>query len=158
MKRRMLPVRRSSSTESRPMASAAKIAVVNGGAGGIGRAVVTRLALAGFFPVILDVNESAGRAALDALDGAAEFVRVELTDKPAVQDAFAAILKRHKTIDLLVNLAGGTLHAHPIQEFPLHEWLRVLDVNLKATFVCCQAALPAMKRRRRGVIVNTASN
>src|SRR5581483_2558940 len=51
-----------------------------------------------------------------------------------------------------------TLHAHPIQEFPLAEWLRVVDVNLTATFYCCQAALPAMKRRRRGVIVNTASN
>ena len=136
----------------------AKIAVVNGGAGGIGRAVVARLARAGFFPVILDVNESAGRAALDAFGGGAEFIRLELTDKEAVQDAFAAIRERHKNIDLLVNLAGGTLHAHPIQEFPLSEWLRVVDVNLKATFLCCQAALPIMKRRRRGVIVNTASN
>src|SRR5689334_18732006 len=96
----------------------AKIAVVNGGAGGIGRAVVSRLALAGFSPVILDINESAGRAALDTLGGGVEFIRLELTDKQAVHDAFATIIKRHKAIDLLVNLAGGTLHAHPIQEFP----------------------------------------
>jgi 3-oxoacyl-[acyl-carrier protein] reductase len=136
----------------------AKIAVVNGGAGGIGRAVVARLARAGFFPVILDVNENAGRAAVDALGGAAEFLRLELTDKAAVTEAFATVRARHKNIDLLVNLAGGTLHAHPIQEFPLAEWLRVVDVNLTAAFFCCQAALPAMKRRRRGVVVNTASN
>ncbi|HEY1268146.1 MAG TPA: SDR family NAD(P)-dependent oxidoreductase [Candidatus Binatia bacterium] len=135
-----------------------KIAVVNGGAGGIGRAVVARLARAGFFPVIFDVNENAGRAALDELGGAAEFLRLELTDKAAVVEAFAKIRTRHKNIDLLVNLAGGTLHAHPIQEFPLAEWLRVVDVNLTATFLCCQAALPSMKRRRRGVIINTASN
>jgi 3-oxoacyl-[acyl-carrier protein] reductase len=135
-----------------------KIAVVNGGAGGIGRAVVARLARAGFFPVILDVNENAGRAAVDALGGAGEFLRLELTDRAAVAEAFAKIRARHKDIDLLVNHAGGTLHAHPIQEFPLAEWLRVVDVNLTATFLCCQAALPAMKRRRRGVIVNTASN
>jgi 3-oxoacyl-[acyl-carrier protein] reductase len=140
------------------VSASAKIAVVNGGAGGIGRAVVSRLALAGFSPVILDINESAGRAALDTLGGGAEFIRLELTDKQAVHDAFATIVKRHKAIDLLVNLAGGTLHAHPIQEFPLDEWLRVVDVNLKATFLCCQAALPAMKRRRGGVIINTASN
>jgi 3-oxoacyl-[acyl-carrier protein] reductase len=140
------------------VSTAAKIAVVNGGAGGIGRAVVARLARAGFLPVILDMNESAGRAAVDALGAAVEFLRVELTDKAAVAEAFAKIRERHKNIDLLVNLAGGTLHAHPIQEFPLNEWLRVMDVNLKATFLCCQAALPAMKRRRRGVIVNTASN
>jgi NAD(P)-dependent dehydrogenase (short-subunit alcohol dehydrogenase family) len=136
----------------------ANIAVVNGGAGGIGRAVVSRLAQRGFFPVILDVNESAGHALLDALGGAADFMRLELTDKEAVQEAFTTIHERHKAIDLLVNLAGGTLHAHPIQEFPLDEWLRVVDVNLKATFLCCQAALPTMKRRRRGIIVNTASN
>ena len=135
-----------------------KIAVVNGGAGGIGRAVIARLARAGFFSVILDVNENAGRAAVDALGGAGEFLRLELTDKAAVAAAFAEIRARYKHIDLLVNLAGGTLHAHPIQEFPLAEWLRVVDVNLTATFYCCQAALPAMKRRRRGVIVNTASN
>ncbi len=139
----------------------AKIAVVSGGAGGIGRAVVLRLIQAGFFPVILDANERAGREAIGRLAAAgsgAEFIPLELTNKSAVQEAFSGAMSRHGRIDLLVNLAGGTLYAHPIQEFPLSEWLRVLDVNLKATFLCCQAALPAMKRQRRGVIVNTSSN
>ena len=61
-------------------------------------------------------------------------------------------------IDLLVNLAGGTLHKHPIQEFPLAEWREVIDVNLKATFLCCQAVCKPMRERKAGVIINTSSN
>jgi NAD(P)-dependent dehydrogenase (short-subunit alcohol dehydrogenase family) len=57
-----------------------------------------------------------------------------------------------------VNLAGGTLHKHPIQEFPLFEWREVIDVNLKATFLCCQAVCKPMRERKAGVIINTASN
>ena len=58
----------------------------------------------------------------------------------------------------MVNLAGGTLHKHPIQEFPLAEWREVIDVNLKATFLCCQAVCQPMRQRRTGVIINTSSN
>lgn len=57
-----------------------------------------------------------------------------------------------------MNLAGGTLHQHPIQDFPVDEWRRVIDVNLKASFLCCQAAIPTMKAHGSGAIVNTSSN
>jgi 3-oxoacyl-[acyl-carrier protein] reductase len=59
---------------------------------------------------------------------------------------------------VLVNLAGGTLHKRPIQEFPLAEWREVIDVNLKGTFLCCQAVIKPMKERQRGMIINTSSN
>ena len=135
--------------------------MISGGAGGIGCAVVFRLVAAGFFPVILDANEAAGKTVVAQLHKAgseAEFVGLDLTRSDVVQEAFAHVELRYGRITALINLAGGTLHAHPIQEFPLVEWLRVIDVNLKATFLCCQAALPAMKRQRGGIIVNTASN
>ena len=61
-------------------------------------------------------------------------------------------------IDVLVNLAGGTLHKHPITEFPLSEWREVIDVNLKATFLCCQAVCKTMREANSGVIINTSSN
>lgn len=144
-----------------PDSSETKVAVISGGAGGIGRAVVFRLTQAGFFPVLLDANAAAGEEVLKHLDrvgNKGEFVALDLTRKTAVQQAFDNIKSRSGRIDLLVNLAGGTLHAHPIQEFPLIEWLHFIDVNLKATFLCCQAALPLMKRQRCGVIVNTSSN
>jgi 3-oxoacyl-[acyl-carrier protein] reductase len=144
-----------------PKSSEAKIAVISGGAGGIGRAVVARLNRAGFFPIVLDTNEPAGKEVIAQLHKAGdegEFIPLELSSKAAVQECFAQINTSHGRIDLLVNLAGGTLHAHPIQDFPLSEWLRVIDVNLKATFLCCQAALRIMKPRRAGVIINTSSN
>lgn len=144
-----------------PDASGLKIAVIAGGAGGIGQAVVFRLIQADFFPILLDVNETAGKRLLDELhdsNRSGEFMPLNLTEKAAVQEAFERLRSRHGRIDLLVNLAGGTLHAHPIHEFPLSEWVKVIDVNLKGTFLCCQAAIPIMKKRRSGIIINTSSN
>jgi 3-oxoacyl-[acyl-carrier protein] reductase len=139
----------------------AKVAVVNGGAGGIGRAVVRRLADAGYEIFILDKNQQAGREILDELreqGSRAEYRVIELTNAAQIKNVFAGILTETGRIDLLVNLAGGTLHKHPIQEFPLSEWREVIDVNLKATFLCCQAVCKPMRERRSGVIINTSSN
>ena len=139
----------------------AKVAVVNGGAGGIGRAVVRRLADARYGIFMLDKNQQAGREILDQLREQkcqAEYRAIELTNAAQIKNAFAEILNATGRIDLLVNLAGGTLHRHPIQEFSLSEWREVIDVNLKATFLCCQAVCKPMRERRSGVIINTSSN
>ena len=112
----------------------AKVAVVNGGAGGIGRAVVRHLAGAGYGIFILDKNQQAGREISDQLRDQscqAEYHAMDLTNAAQIKNAFAEILRATGRIDLLVNLAGGTLHKHPIQEFPLSEWREVIDVNLK---------------------------
>jgi len=138
-----------------------KVAVINGGAGGIGQAVVNRLAKAGYAIYILDKNQQAGRETLEFLrqqNFPAEFRAVELKNATEIKSVFAAIERETGRIDLLVNLAGGTMHKHPIQEFPLAEWREVIDVNLKATFLCCQAVCKPMRERRAGVIINTASN
>lgn len=138
-----------------------KVGVVTGGAGGIGQAVVIRLNRAGFFPIVLDLNETSGRELLQRLNdsgGQGEFYDLDLTKKGDVQKTFARIISGHGRIDLLVNLAGGTLHAHLIQNFPAKEWMRVINVNLKATFLCCQAAVGTMKNQKEGVIINTSSN
>ena len=138
-----------------------KVAVVNGGAGGIGQAVVRRLAKAGYAIYILDKNQQAGRETLEQLrqQGCqAEYRAVELTNAAEIKAIFAAIQRETGRIDLLVNLAGGTLHKHAIQNFPLAEWREVIDVNLKATFLCCQAVCKPMRERNTGVIINTSSN
>jgi 3-oxoacyl-[acyl-carrier protein] reductase len=135
--------------------------VVNGGAGGIGRAVVLRLAQANFFPVILDKADTARQGILDALtsigrDG--DFICLELTKREEVQSAFSKVVQTYGCIDLLVNLAGGTIYAKRIEDLSLSEWREVIDVNLKATFLCCQAVIAVMKNQKRGVIINTSSN
>jgi NAD(P)-dependent dehydrogenase (short-subunit alcohol dehydrogenase family) len=139
----------------------AKIAVVNGGGGGIGQAVVRRLGEAGYAIFILDKNQQAGSETAEQLrqQGCqAEYRTVELTKAAQLKTVFAEIHREAGRIDLLVNFAGGTLHKHPIQEFPLSEWREVIDVNLKATFLCCQAVCKPMRERKAGVIINTSSN
>lgn len=138
-----------------------KVAVVNGGAGGIGRAVVRRLGEAGYAIFILDKNQQVGSEILEELrrQGCqAEYRAVELTNAAQLKNVFAEIHRASGRIDLLVNLAGGTLHKHPVQEFPLSEWREVIDINLKATFLCCQAVCKPMRERKSGVIINTSSN
>lgn len=135
--------------------------MISGGAGGIGQAVVSRLAEADFFPVILDKNEAACREASETLGRQgreAEWTVIDLRKKKEIQDAFDRVLSRHGRIDLLVNLAGGTLHARLLEDFSVEEWQEVIDANLKGTFLCCQAAIGPMKRQKKGCIVNTSSN
>jgi NAD(P)-dependent dehydrogenase (short-subunit alcohol dehydrogenase family) len=138
-----------------------KIAVVTGGAGGIGQAVVRRLARSGFGVCILDQNEEAGQEIVQLLEQenhGARFYRVELKRAAEIKAVFENIYAQFQRIDVLVNLAGGTLHKHPITEFPLSEWREVIDVNLKATFLACQAVCKPMRRAKSGVIINTSSN
>lgn len=138
-----------------------KVAVVTGGASGIGHAVVERFAAEEFLQVILDVDESGGKTVAEELQRCskqASFMRVDVTQEDDVQSAFAAIRKSHGRIDVLVNVAGGSLHRHPLEEFPLVDWQRVMDLNLTSTFLCCRAVTELMKTQQSGAIVNISSD
>jgi 3-oxoacyl-[acyl-carrier protein] reductase len=74
-----------------------------------------------------------------------------------VQQAFAKIVSDFGGIDVLVNVAGGTLHKHPVESFPLAHWQATIDANLTSTFLCSQAVIGAMKSRRSGTIINISS-
>jgi len=138
-----------------------KVAVVTGGASGIGRAVVERFAREDFFSVILDIDESGGKTVAEEIHRRgknADFMRADVADEQDVQANFDAIQKTHGCIDVLVNVAGGSLHRHPLEEFPLAHWRRVLDLNLTSTSLCCRAVVPLMKARKSGSIVNISSD
>jgi 3-oxoacyl-[acyl-carrier protein] reductase len=138
-----------------------KIAIVTGGAGGIGRAVAERLAKEKQTIVLLDMNEEAGRNAVDEFRARGidlSFLRADLGREADAAAVFEKIKADHGRVDILINLAGGSFHRHPLDEFPLAHWQGVIDANLTSTFLCCRAVAPMMKNQKSGAIVNISSD
>jgi 3-oxoacyl-[acyl-carrier protein] reductase len=138
-----------------------KIAVVTGGASGIGQAVAERLAQNDYTVVILDINVEGGKQVIGDILGRgnqASFIALDVIKEADVKKAFQKITSDYGRIDVLVNVAGGSLHRHQIEEFPLDHWRAVIDVNLTSTFLCCRAVAGLMKTQRSGAIVNISSD
>ena len=138
-----------------------KIAVVTGGASGIGRAVVERLAKERFSVAILDINEERGKIAAAEVnrgDGEAQFFHTDVSLEDPVGEAFQGILKQQGSIDVLVNVAGGTSHRHTVEEFPLAHWQETIDRNLTSVFLCCRAVIGTMKQQKAGAIISISSD
>ena len=138
---------------------AGKVAVVTGGAQGIGRAIVEKLAQEGARVSFLDLDEAGGAATARALGGrgpGVSFTRADVTREDEVKAAIAQVIRRDGGLDVLVNNAGVNAYfdAAAMTEA---EWDAVFAVDLKGAWLCCKHALPAMKRARRGSIVNIAS-
>jgi NAD(P)-dependent dehydrogenase (short-subunit alcohol dehydrogenase family) len=131
-----------------------KTAVISGAAGGIGRAVVQRLAAEGAAVVCLDRDADAAAEIATTVSGAAAF-ECDVTDAASCAAAIAQTVDRFATLDVLVN-AAGIAASHPIADFPVDEWRRIIEVNLTGTFLLSQAAVPALLAAR-GAIVNLAS-
>ena len=130
-----------------------RVAVVTGGARGIGRAIVERMLESGAAVAVWDVDA----AALAALALPVSTHRLDLTDEAGVQAAAAETVARHGKIDILVNNAGITGSNAPTWELPAAQWRRVVDVNLVAPMLTCAAVIPGMISGGYGRIVNIAS-
>ncbi len=136
-----------------------RIAVVTGGAKGIGWATVQALVNTGATPVLFDRDEAALARASAALtqrgiDHLAD--TVDITQEQAVDSAFAKLMAHYGRLDVLVNNAGIALR-RPTIELSTADWQAVVDVNLTAVFLCCRAAARLMIPARRGAIVNVSS-
>ena len=129
-----------------------RVAVVTGGASGIGAGVAARFAAEGARLSLWDMDADAL-----AKSGAARTVRLDVTDPDAVQAAADATVAALGGIDILVTSAGITGPNHAIWDYPVAAWDRVIDVNLKGVFYCNRAVVPAMRARGAGRIVNIAS-
>lgn len=135
------------------------IAVLPGGAGGIGTAVARGLAEFGADVVLAGRSIERARAAAAELASTGRRtagLQVEVTDPSSVERLVEQVMAEFGRIDVLVNLAG-TQYEAPAQDFPLDQWQRVMDVNVKGTFLTCQAVGRVMIAQRSGSIINLSS-
>jgi NAD(P)-dependent dehydrogenase (short-subunit alcohol dehydrogenase family) len=134
-----------------------QVAVVTGGAQGIGFAVARRLMASGAKISLWDMNTAVLAEARQALGDAVSTVEVNVTSYAAVEAAVAATEQALGRIDILVNSAGIAGKNAPLDEYELDEWRRVIDIDLNGAFYVNRAILPGMKTRNYGRIVNIAS-
>jgi NAD(P)-dependent dehydrogenase (short-subunit alcohol dehydrogenase family) len=133
-----------------------KVAVVTGAAQGIGKAIAGGLAREGARIVVADLQR-AQEAAASYLNGVG--LTVDVSREGDVARMVSETVERCGSLDILVNNAGlyASLEMRPFTEIPLDEWRRVMDVNVASMFLACRAAVPAMRERGGGKIVNISS-
>jgi len=133
-----------------------RVAVVTGGAGGIGLATVRRLASEGARVVVADVIPVAGRDAADEVDGL--FVQTDVASHADVANLYQAAADAYGRVDIAFNNAGiSPPEDDSILTTDIDVWRRVQEVNLTSVYLCCQAVIPYMQRAGKGSIINTAS-
>ncbi|MCV7259412.1 SDR family NAD(P)-dependent oxidoreductase [Mycobacterium shimoidei] len=138
----------------------ARVAVVTGGASGMGEATCHELGRRGHKVAVLDINGTAAQRVCDELraDGVAALAaEVDVTDRPVVEEAFAKVRSELGPVGILVTSAGQ-VDFSPFGEITVDSWRRIIDVNLTGTFHCCQVALPDMVAARWGRIVMISSS
>lgn len=136
-----------------------KIAVITGGAQGIGKATVKKFAEEGAVIIIWDVNKEKASLTINELKSISdkiEFQKVDVTNLDSVSAAASEIVENHKKIEILINNAGITRDASFLK-MTAEQWKQVLDVNLTGVFNCTKAVAPFMVENKFGKIVNTSS-
>ena len=139
---------------------AGKVAIVTGGARGLGATYAKALAAEGAKVAVADILDGATVAAdIRQNSGEALSLKTDVTDEAAVQAMVTETLKAFGRIDILVNNAAvfAALEPKPFEEIPLAEWDRVMLVNVRGSFQCAAAVLPQMREQRSGKIINISS-
>jgi len=136
-----------------------KVAIVTGGGQGIGRAICLALAKEGCNVAVGDINiQTAEKVAeeIRSLQRSALAIKVDVSDNRQVNQMVEVALKEFGKIDILVNNAG-IAYQGTIENMKEEDWDKVIDVNLKGTFLCSKAVIKLMKKQRSGKIINLAS-
>jgi NAD(P)-dependent dehydrogenase (short-subunit alcohol dehydrogenase family) len=137
-----------------------KVAVVTGGGSGLGAAICRALAAQGVRVVVADLREEPAAKIAEELNtrasGSARAMQLDVGDAEAAAAFFERVLAEFDGLDILVNNAGTDVTA-PIDQISVAQFDRVLSTNLRGPFILSRAALPALRRRNGGDIVNIAS-
>jgi len=138
----------------------AKVAIVTGGAHGIGAAACRRLAQEGAVVAVTDILPDEGEALVKNLEsdgGKARYWDLDVADEPAVETAFSDIASAFGRIDVLVNNAGIAGANKPTHEVSSEEWEQVMRVNVHGVFLCTKYAIPHLRKAGGGSIINLSS-
>ena len=135
-----------------------KVAIVSGGANGIGRAVCSRFVKEGARVIVADLKEGAGNELVSELGSAASFYKLDVRNNEEWKELTKHILKLHGSFDILVNNAGilSTTDQQSIEHVDIDQWRAVQSVNVEGVFLGCQTAVLAMKDTG-GSIINMSS-
>ena len=136
-----------------------KVALVTGGATGIGAAVVKRLAAEGAHVGLGDINADEGESIVEAVTngaGSAQYFSLDVQQSAQWQLAVDALMDTRDRLDILVNNAGVYTRT-PLEQIDEAEWAHVIDVNVKGVFLGAQSAVPAMRKSGGGSIINISS-
>ena len=137
-----------------------KVAIVTGGALGIGRAICLLLAKEGAKVAVTDVLDKEGKEVVDeikAAGGIAEYWHLDVAKEEEVKKVFADVAREFGKIDVLVNNAGISGVNKPTDEVTEEEWDKVMNVNVKGVFFCSKHAIPYMQKAGGGSIINLSS-
>lgn len=133
-----------------------KVAVVTGGARGIGSAMARRFSAEGAHVVVADVAEEAGSSVAESVGGT--FLRTDVTDAESVAALYDQTVERLGRVDVCCNNAGiSPPEDGSILDTPLAVWQQVTEVNLTSVYLCCRQAIPWLIRQGGGAVVNVAS-
>jgi D-xylose 1-dehydrogenase len=137
-----------------------RVVVVTGGASGIGEAIVAAFSAQLARVIFLDIQDAAADTLVRRIEGAGfptpAYLHCDLTDVDALENVMREVLTKFATVDVLVNNAGNDSR-HTIEEVTSDFWDRTMAVNLKHQFFMAKAVIPAMKKVRRGSIINMSS-
>ena len=137
-----------------------KVAIVTGGSVGIGRAACLRLAAEGAAVAVTDIQDDAGNALVAEIEqagGTARFWHLDVSNETEVRRVFSEVWEAFGGVDILVNNAGISGVDKPTHEIEEEEWDHVIDINVKGVFLCTKHAIPLMRTRGGGSIVNLSS-
>ncbi len=137
-----------------------KVAIVNGGAGGIGEVLSMGLSIHGATVVISDLNQEATEKTAQKIksetNGEVIGLAANVTDEKSVEDLMQTVLKKYGKLDIVINAMGVNLKRDAF-DYPMEDWDKIFNVNVKGTMIACKMAGRVMREQKQGSIINLSS-
>jgi len=133
-----------------------RIAIITGAAKGIGKAIAQRMVIDNFITILVDIDKKNGEYLAQELGDNAKFIACDISNETEVDLLFKSVVNKYRAVDIVVNNAG-IISDNVIWKMPVEDFDKVIEVNLKGTWLMCKAAGTLMRDQKRGRIINIAS-